>query len=265
MKDNLIRMDMQVRCNRHLQFSRFLTYMCTLYRMVLYSGVGGGARPHPPSTGTRPETGAAPFPFLFMVVLLTIVYWRFIHVTPGRTCVHSEAPAPVGPPTGHGHSEIGLNTKEIAWCFHVSKESRHDRDILHPRNLRATFSMPWSSTPPAYVLPADFFNMNMKPTLALVAILALLAMHDLCVAEVGLVVRTSMPSRYLKLDAGSREPAACGSSCFRQKLFNRHANAMSDACLVLSTAPCDTLVIIHDNYTFRMPSGELEVCMQQQV
>lgn len=42
MKDNLIRMDMQVRCNRHLQFSRFLTYMCTLYRMVLYSGVGGG-------------------------------------------------------------------------------------------------------------------------------------------------------------------------------------------------------------------------------
>ena len=94
----------------------------------------------------------------------------------------------------------------------------------------------------------------MKPPLALVAILALLAMHDLCVAEVGLVVRTSMPSRLHKLDASSREPAACGSSCFRQKLFNRHASPMSDACLVLSTAPCDTLVIIVNDYTFRMPN-----------
>lgn len=94
----------------------------------------------------------------------------------------------------------------------------------------------------------------MKPPLALVAILALLAMHDLCVAEVGLVVRTSRPSHYIKLDASSRERTACGSSCFRQKLFNRHASPLSDACLVLSTAICDTLVVIRDDYTFRMPN-----------
>lgn len=69
--------------------------------------------------------------------------------------------------------------------------------------LPTTFVKPQPCSKTVYVHP--------KPPFGLVAILALvtlLAMHDLCVAEVGLLTRASMLVYVQELDAGSREPAA---------------------------------------------------------
>jgi hypothetical protein len=64
------------------------------------------------------------------------------------------------------------------------------------------------------------------------AILALLAMHDLCVAEVGLFRRASIVFHVQKAVRGSREQVA---GLIRQNVFNRHTSPLSAAFLVLST------------------------------
>ena len=81
-------------------------------------------------------------------VVQSTIWWtaRMVAGAVAGSRIHRQAPFCIKNPTGNDPSEIGLNNKEIAWCFQApqeaSKESRHDRDILKnaPAHLQRQLS-----------------------------------------------------------------------------------------------------------------------------